>query len=131
MDLDVPMKAGDSPYTVKFYGALYAEGFIWVLSECMDTSLDKFYLKAKLLNLELPEIFLSKIAFAVLSALDYLKRRNIMHRDIKPSNILINRKGEIKICDFGISGTMNNSRCQTKEKGCRPYMAVSFIMVIL
>jgi hypothetical protein len=34
------------------------------------------------------------------------------------------KKGEIKLCDFGISGVMSNSLCQTKEKGCRPYMAV-------
>ncbi len=89
----------------------------------MDSPLDKFYLKAKSLNLKLPEIILSKVAFSVLSALEYLKRKNIMHRDVKPSNILINRDCTIKLCDFGISGTMNNSRCQTRERGCRPYMA--------
>jgi serine/threonine protein kinase len=93
----------------------------------MDASLDKFYMKANSLNIKFPEVFLSKVAFAVLSALDYLKRKNIMHRDIKPSNILINRDCKIKICDFGISGVMNNSRCQTRERGCRPYMAVSFV----
>ena len=43
----------------------------------MDTSLDKFYIKARSLNLELPEILLSKTAFAVLTALGYLKQRNL------------------------------------------------------
>ncbi len=81
-------------------------------------------MKAFSLNEKISEAFMSKVAFAVLSALDYLKKKNIMHRDIKPSNILINKKGEIKLCDFGISGVMSNSLCQTKEKGCRPYMAV-------
>ena len=44
-----------------------------------------------------------------------------MHRDIKPSNILLNYTGEIKLCDFGISGFTTNSVCST-FKGCQRYM---------
>lgn len=57
--------------------------------------------------------------------LDYLKdKHNVIHRDIKPSNILINRLGVIKICDFGISGRLQNSIALTKQVGCYAYMAV-------
>lgn len=48
----------------------------------------------------------------------------MIHRDIKPSNILINRLGVIKICDFGISGRLQNSIALTKQVGCYAYMAV-------
>jgi serine/threonine protein kinase len=47
--------------------------------------------------------------------------------DIKPSNILCNSKGEIKICDFGVSGELINSVADTFV-GTSTYMSVSEIM---
>lgn len=122
MDLEVPIKLGDGcPFLIKYYGALHAESYIWILTEVMDTSLDRFYAKAFALDKPLTEPFISKVSFAVVSSLNYMKSLKLMHRDIKPSNILINATGEIKVCDFGISGFTTNSVCST-FKGCQRYM---------
>lgn len=43
--------------------------------------------------------------------------------DIKPSNILCNSHGEIKICDFGVSGELINSIADTFV-GTSTYMSV-------
>lgn len=48
-----------------------------------------------------------------------------MHRDIKPSNILVNESGLIKLCDFGISGNLIDSKAKTRQAGCTAYLAVS------
>ncbi|KAJ9576717.1 hypothetical protein L9F63_025385, partial [Diploptera punctata] len=124
MDLDISMRSSDCPYTVQFYGALFREGDVWICMEVMDTSLDKFYMKVNNHGRNIPEDILGKIAFAVVSALHYLySKLRVIHRDVKPSNILINRKGEVKICDFGISGYLVDSVAKTIDAGCKPYMA--------
>ncbi|XP_023161904.1 dual specificity mitogen-activated protein kinase kinase 6 [Drosophila hydei] len=124
MDLDISMRSSDCPYTVHFYGAMYREGDVWICMEVMNTSLDKFYPKVFKNQLTMEETVLGKIAMSVVSALHYLHAQlQVIHRDVKPSNILINRSGQVKICDFGISGYLVDSVAKTIDAGCKPYMA--------
>jgi len=51
--------------------------------------------------------------------------------DVKPSNILLDKTGNIKLCDFGISGQLIDSIAKTRDAGCRPYMAVCFDLLLL
>ena len=44
----------------------------------------------------------------VMGLLD-LQELGIVHRDVNPKNLLINANGQIKICDFGISGRLNST----------------------
>ncbi|XP_041364574.1 dual specificity mitogen-activated protein kinase kinase 4-like isoform X2 [Gigantopelta aegis] len=125
MDLDVVMRANDCKYIVHFYGALFKEGDCWICMELMDISCDKLY-KFVYGEMEssIPEEILGKIAVATVKALNHLKEKlKIIHRDVKPSNILLDRRGNIKLCDFGISGQLVDSIAKSRDAGCRPYMA--------
>ena len=127
MDLEVVMKSNDCNTIVKFFGALFKEGDCWICMELMDTSLDKFYkFICERQHQRIRESIICQITVATVRALNYLKEElKIIHRDVKPSNILLHTRGDIKLCDFGISGQLVDSIARTKDAGCRPYMAVS------
>jgi cell division cycle 2-like protein len=39
----------------------------------------------------------------LLEGVKYLHDNWVLHRDLKTSNLLLNNKGELKVCDFGMS----------------------------
>uniref|UniRef100_A0AB40DP36 mitogen-activated protein kinase kinase n=1 Tax=Drosophila mojavensis mojavensis TaxID=377586 RepID=A0AB40DP36_DROMO len=108
------------PHIVGFYGAFYSDGEISICMEYMDGgSLDLILKRAG----RIPESILGRITLAVLKGLSYLRDKHaIIHRDVKPSNILVNSSGEIKICDFGVSGQLIDSMANSFV-GTRSYMS--------
>lgn len=56
--------------------------------------------------------------------LSYMVSLSLVPTDVKPSNILVNSRGEIKLCDFGVSGQLIDSMANSFV-GTRSYMSVS------
>uniref|UniRef100_A0A0N5AKD7 mitogen-activated protein kinase kinase n=1 Tax=Syphacia muris TaxID=451379 RepID=A0A0N5AKD7_9BILA len=118
-ELDV-LNRCNSPYIVGFYGAFTDNNDISICMEYMDgLSLDVVLKRVG----KISEPRLGRISVAVIRGLSYLKEEHkILHRDIKPSNILVNSRGEIKLCDFGVSGMLIDSMANSFV-GTRSYMA--------
>ncbi|XP_066557319.1 dual specificity mitogen-activated protein kinase kinase 5 isoform X2 [Amia ocellicauda] len=105
----------DSSYIIGFYGAFFVENRISICTEFMDGgSLDVYR--------RIPEHVLGRIAVAVVKGLTYLWSLKILHRDVKPSNMLVNTRGQVKLCDFGVSTQLVNSIAKTYV-GTNAYMA--------
>lgn len=117
---------------VHYYGTFMVKNLqmIGIAMEYMGgRSLDAIYKRVMEMDPtnRINEKVLGKFAESVLQGLSYLHLQKIIHRDIKPSNVLLDKDGNIKICDFGVSGEVVNSLANTFV-GTQYYMAPERIM---
>lgn len=119
-----------SPHIVKYYGTFLndeAASIFIAMEYCGGGSLDAIYKRVKDRGGRIGEKVLGKVAEGVLKGLSYLHERRIIHRDIKPQNILLDKEGQVKLCDFGVSGEVVNSLATTFT-GTSYYMAPERIL---
>ncbi|CRG85820.1 mitogen-activated protein kinase kinase [Talaromyces islandicus] len=115
-----------SQHICRYYGAFMdkSTGTISIAMEfCEGGSLDSIYREVRKLGGRTGEKVLGKVAEGVLNGLTYLHSRKIIHRDIKPSNILLCRNGQVKLCDFGVSGEFGTKGDANTFIGTSYYMA--------
>lgn len=101
----------DCPCLVRYHGAFVRNGQVRIALEYMDGGSLDALLAARG---PLPEEVLAAVAYQVLWGLAYLRHEREFHRDIKPQNILVNRDGEVKLTDFGISRCFGDSMSMAK-----------------
>ena len=100
-----------SPYLVSFLGAYHDSGSIIMATEYMELgSLQSFQRKKKE---QLTVRVVCDIVYKALHGLHFLHSNHQVHRDVKPDNFLVNRKGEVKVCDFGLIRELSDTHAVT------------------
>ncbi|WP_372370794.1 protein kinase [Candidatus Uabimicrobium sp. HlEnr_7] len=90
----------DHPNILRIHDAGEANGNFYISMECFDgEDVNKIIKKHGPL---VPPILI-KLAVQMASGLGHAHQKGIIHRDVKPSNILVDRKGVVKIADFGLA----------------------------
>ena len=95
-----------SPYIVRMFDYFTEGKSDYIVLECVDgMSLDKLIEK----EVALPPQLALLIFLDACYGLKHAHAKGIVHRDIKPGNILISRRAEVKLADFGIASTEKES----------------------
>jgi serine/threonine protein kinase len=87
------------PNIVSIYDSGEKDGLFYFAMEYVDGVNLREAIKAEQVS---PEKALA-IVPQICDALQYAHEEGVVHRDIKPENVLLDRKGRVKIADFGLS----------------------------
>ena len=93
----------DHPMIVKFERYSSNRDHTYILMEYFRASNLKLQIKADTngVHLKVRQLF-----EGVCAALAHVHQKGFVHRDIKPDNVLMNKVGEIRLCDFSLSSKL-------------------------
>jgi hypothetical protein len=93
-------------HIVQVYDHFKEGSSYFIVEEFVDgISLDELIRKERFLSNDAAMLILYEVA----KALKYAHDKGVIHRDIKPGNILISNQGEVKLVDFGIATSLEET----------------------
>ncbi|WP_322090783.1 Stk1 family PASTA domain-containing Ser/Thr kinase [Caldifermentibacillus hisashii] len=94
------------PNIVNIYDVGEEDNIYYIVMEYVDGETLKQYIQN---HFPIPIEKVIDITLQITSAISHAHQNNIIHRDIKPQNILIDKKGNVKITDFGIAVALTST----------------------
>ena len=104
----------EHPRIVRIYSFGYTGAHPYLVMEYVEGETLADYLRS---NGRLSLAKANSILTQIIDGLEAASEKKIVHRDIKPSNILIDRKGEIRVADFGLAKTIGPAEDALKASG--------------
>ncbi|OSX67902.1 hypothetical protein POSPLADRAFT_1072610 [Postia placenta MAD-698-R-SB12] len=87
---------------VRLYDVIHTETKLVLIFEYCDRDLKK-YMDAQGERGALDPHIVRSFMYQLLKGTAFCHENRVLHRDLKPQNLLINRKGELKLGDFGLA----------------------------
>ncbi|GLE00084.1 hypothetical protein PINS_up008811 [Pythium insidiosum] len=91
------------PFIVSYRNSFRHEGLLHLVFDFVPDSLHKLLGRHRR---GLPPRLAQRLIYQLCQALQYCHANRIIHRDVKPDNILIDERGDIRLCDFGVARTI-------------------------
>jgi len=87
------------PTIVSLLDVVNHDNKLYLVFEFLDQDLKKYMDSVSSVSAALVQSYIKQL----LQGLTYCHQRRIVHRDLKPQNLLIDKKGSLKIADFGLA----------------------------
>jgi len=94
------LKELNHPNVVRLYEIIHTENKLTLVFEYLDLDLKKYQTEC---GGKVPKDMIKSFLYQLLKGLACCHSNRILHRDLKPQNLLINKKGELKLADFGLA----------------------------
>ena len=123
-EVEILKRVNDSKHVIKLFEVFEDKEYVYLVFEYLENGdLIRYFKKNPLFEEEDLKDFFKQVVEGV----QYIHNKKIIHRDIKLDNILLDKKNNPKLCDFGISSLIEPGKKIFDTGGTPAYLAPEVI----